>query len=261
MLQRWMVCAIALVSMAATVQGKVVTKDIDYQAGDTQLSGYLAYDDSIPDKAPGVIVVHEWWGNTDYPKMRARQLAELGYVAFAADMYGKGKTTDDPKQAGEWAGQVKKDPDLQRDRFNAALKVLQDQPNVDANKIAAIGYCFGGGVVLNAARANMPLLGVVSFHGDLSTDHPATNPIKPKILVCTGAADAFVPKSQVDAFKAEMTKVGADVKVIEYPGAHHAFTNPDADRHHIDNIKYNAEADKASWEAMKEFFKSIFGGK
>jgi dienelactone hydrolase len=259
MLKRFMIFSIALLSMVAMGRAKIVTKDIDYTAGDTQLSGYLAYDDSITDKAPAVIVVHEWWGNDDYPKMRARQLAELGYVAFAADMYGKGKTTDDPKQAGEWAGQVKKDASLQSARFNAALKVVQDQPNVDTSKIAAIGYCFGGTIVLNAARANDALVGVVSFHGDLSTDHPATDPIKPKILVCTGAADAFVPKAQVDAFKDEMTKAGADSKVIEYPGAHHAFTNPQADSHHMDNIAYNAEADKASWEAMKEFFKQVLG--
>jgi dienelactone hydrolase len=258
MLRHILFC-LAVTLSAAMVRGKVVTKEIDYKAGDTQLSGYLAYDDSITDKAPGVIVVHEWWGNNDYPKMRARQLAELGYVAFAADMYGKGKTTDDPKQAGEWAGEVEKDSDMQRQRFQAALKVLQDQPNVDPNKIAAIGYCFGGTMVLNAARANMPLVGVVSFHGVLSTDHPATDPIKPKILVCTGAADAFVPKSQVDAFKNEMSKVGADAKVIEYPGAHHAFTNPNADSHHMNNVAYNAEADKASWEAMKEFFHQILG--
>lgn len=261
MIHHLFICSIALLSVATVLQAKIITKDIDYTAGDTQMSGYLAYDDSITDKAPGVIVVHEWWGNNDYPKMRARKLAELGYVAFAIDMYGKGKTTDNPKQAGEWSSQVKKEDDVEHHRFAAGLRVLQDQPNVDPNKIAAIGYCLGGGVVLDAARENMPLMGVVSFHGMLATDHPATEPIKPKILVCTGAADAFVPKSQVEGFKSEMQKVSADVKVIEYPGAHHAFTNPKADSYHIDNIKYDPTADQASWEAMKEFLKSVFGAK
>jgi dienelactone hydrolase len=174
-------------------------------------------------------------------------------------MFGKGKTTDDPKQAGEWATAVKKDPQLAKQRFEAGLDVLKKQPNVDTNNIGAIGYCFGGTVVLYAARANEPLKGVVSFHGDLTTPAPATGKIDPKILVCTGAADTFVPPEQIEQFKKEMSDAKADAQVISYPDAHHSFTNPHADEHHIDNIKYNEAADKKSWEDMKAFFSRAFG--
>jgi dienelactone hydrolase len=249
----------AMMIVAGPARAKIITKDIDYSAGDTPLHGVLAYDDQQTGKQPGIIIIHEWWGNDDYPKTRAQDLAKLGYVAFAADMFGKGKVTDDPKQAGEWAGQIKNNPELAKQRFEAGLEQLKSQPNVDPDKIGAIGYCFGGAVVLNAARMNEPLKGVVTFHGDLTTTTPAQQPIQSKILVCTGAADAFVPKSQVDAFEAEMKKVGADAKVISYPNAHHSFTNPNADSHHMDNIKYDATADAQSWQAMKEFFAGLFG--
>jgi dienelactone hydrolase len=205
----------SLIFLGTTARAKIITKDIDYKAGDTQMSGFLAYDDEATGKRPGVIVVQEWWGNNDYPKSRAKQLAELGYVAFAVDMYGKGKTTDDPKEAGKWAGEVKGNPDLEKQRFDAGLDVLKQQSQVDPDKIGAIGYCFGGTMVLDAARRNEPLKGVVSFHGDLSTKHPAPEKISPKILVCTGEADAFVPKTQVEAFKTEMQSAGAEPKIIE----------------------------------------------
>lgn len=243
---------------ASEVRAKIVVEEVDYKAGDTQMMGYLAYDDEKADKLPGVAIVHEWWGNNDYPKSRAQELAKLGYIAFAIDMYGKGKLTDDPKQAGEWAGMVKKDANLERERFTAGLKVLQDQPRVNREKLAAIGYCFGGTMVLDAARRNDPLKGVVSFHGDLSTEHPATGKITPRILVCTGDADAFVPASQLEQFGKEMAKADAAATIVHYPGAQHAFTNPDADKHHLENIKYDADADKRSWEQMRLFFAEIF---
>jgi dienelactone hydrolase len=251
-----LVCIGLLIAFPAPA--KVVLKEIDYKAGDTDMKGFVAYDDAATGKRPGVLVIPEWWGNNDYPKSRAQQLAELGYVAFAADMYGGGKTTDDPKQAGEWAGQFKKDPKLARQRVQAALDTLKQQPNVDPEKLGAIGYCFGGTCVLQMARWNAPVKGVVSFHGDLTPVEPAKAQIKPRVLVCTGEADTFVPQTAVDAFKKEMAAARADSKIITYPDAHHSFTNPNADSHHMDNIKYNADADKKSWEDMKSFFSDIF---
>ena len=194
-------------------------------------------------------------GKQRLSKDALQQLAKLGYVGFAIDMYGKGKTTDDPKQAGEWAGAVKKSAPLAKERFEAGLNILKQQPNVDPDKLAAIGYCFGGSIVLQAARMNEPPKGVVSFHGDLTPIAPASGKIEPKVLVCTGEKDAFVPPAQIETFKKEMP----DAKIVTYPDAHHAFTNPAADSHHIDNIAYNAAADTKSWEDMKAFFGEIFG--
>ncbi len=251
-----MVLAILCFSFAASA--KVVTKEIDYKAGDMEMVGYVAYDDEATDKRPGVLVFPEWWGNNDYSKFRAQELAKLGYVAFAADMFGKGQTTDDPKQAGDWSGQVKKDPQLAKVRLEAALAALKQQPNVDANNLAAIGYCFGGGCAINMARFQEPIKGVVSFHGDLSTTAPAKK-VDAKLLICAGAADPMVPPSAVEAFKKEMTDAGADFKIISYPDAQHAFTNPNADSHHIDGIKYNEAADKKSWEDMKGFLAGVLG--
>jgi dienelactone hydrolase len=244
---------------ASSAMAAIKTRVIDYTQGDTVLEGYLAWDDSTNVKRPVVIVVHEWWGNNDYPHHRAEQLAELGYVGFAIDMYGKGKTTDDPKQAQAWDTDVLGNPTVAQARVQAALETLAKEPIADMNKVAAVGYCFGGHIVLDMARNHDPILGVVAFHGDLSNAHPEqTHDVTAKILVCTGGADAFVPPKAVSAFKDEMTKAGADYKVIEYPGAHHAFTNPAADSHHIDNIKYNPQADKDSWQAMKEFLANLF---
>jgi dienelactone hydrolase len=239
-------------------QAKVVVKEIDYKAGDTDMHGYLTYDDEASGKRPGVLVVHEWWGNNDYSKFRAQELAKLGYVAFALDMYGKGKLTDDPKQAGEWAGAVKKDQDTEISRLSAGLKILTDQPNVDSEKVGAIGYCFGGTMVLDMARNRLPVKAVVSFHGDPTTPRPANGAgYTTRILFCTGEADPFVPKEAVGKFDEEWKTVGAGslVKITSYPNAQHSFTNPGADAHHLDGVKYNAEADKKSWQDMQAFFK------
>jgi dienelactone hydrolase len=240
----------------------VVTVRVEYKQGDTKLSGWLAYDDSVKEVRPGVIVFPEWWGMTDYPKMRATQLAKLGYVALAADMYGDGKTTDDATEAGKLSSAVYADPKMEVARATAALDQLKTSPKVDASRIAAIGYCFGGKVALDLARGGANLTAIVSFHGNLATDHPenASN-IKGKVMVCTGAEDSFVPPAQVAGFEDEMRKAKVDWQVISYGGAHHAFTNPDADRHKIDNISYNAAADRRSWEAMKSLFTEAFAGK
>jgi dienelactone hydrolase len=259
--QTTLLCLITCIWFAipAVARAAIQLKEIEYKAGDQTMQGYLAWDDSTQDKRPGILVIHEFWGNNDYSKMRAQKLAELGYVGFAADMYGKGKVTDDAKQATGWMSEVRKNPDVATQRLEAALKVLKDQPQVDANKIGAIGYCFGGSTVLQAAIQNLDdIKAVASFHGGLGGLNPGSGPIKAKVLVCTGADDAMIPQSQVEKFEKQMKDAGADIKVISYPGAHHSFTNPDADKHHMNNIAYNKEADEKSWQEMKELFASVF---
>lgn len=240
--------------------GDIVKTPIQYRQRDTILEGLLVYDDGAGTPRPGVLVFPEWWGLNAYPKGRAEQLARLGYVAFAADMYGKDVTTDSPAEAGKLSGNVKGDLDLLRGRAQAALAVLAKDPHVDRNRIAAIGYCFGGTVALELARSGADIAGVVSFHGGLDTPRPedAKN-IKGKVLICTGGEDAFVPPAQVEAFEDEMRQGNVNWQVIVYGGAHHAFTNPAADSHHIPNIAYNADADRRSWAAMRAFFDEIFG--
>jgi len=247
---------------AASPEPKIDGKAVEYRVGDMLLKGYLATDTSLKGKRPGVLVVHEWWGLNDYARKRARMLAELGYTALAVDMYGKGRQAGHPEQAGAFAGAVMQHFDVGAARFNAALELLKQQPEVDPTRIAAIGYCFGGGVVLNMARQGADLKGVASFHGSLAAVRPAEKgAIKAKILVLTGADDTMVPTAQVAAFNEEMQAAGADFQVISYPGARHSFTNPDADRIAKEfklPIAYNSTADKASWEELKKFFGEIF---
>jgi dienelactone hydrolase len=248
-----------LICFPGLAVGEIVRIPIDYRQGETNLKGLLVYDNSIQTPRPGVLVFPEWWGLTDYPKHRAEQLAQLGYVALAADMYGDGTATDSAPEATKLDAAVKNDLDLLRARAKAALDVLAKDPHVDPSKIAAIGYCFGGTVALELARSGAPIVGVVSFHGGLDTTRPgdAAN-IKGKILACTGGDDAFVPPKQVQAFEEEMRQGHVDWQIQVYGGAHHAFTNPGADAHHIPNIAYNADADRRSWAAMKGFFEEIF---
>jgi dienelactone hydrolase len=248
-----------LIFVPGFTQGEIVKTPVDYRQADTHLKGLMVYDNSIKGQRPGVLVFPEWWGLNDYPKRRAEQLAQLGYVAFAADMYGDDKTTEDANEAGQMMTVVRGDLDLMRARAQAALDVLSKDPHVDPSRIAAIGYCFGGTVALELARSGAPLVGVVSFHGGLDTTRPydAKN-IKGKILVCTGGEDSFVPPSQVLAFEDEMRQGHVDWQVLVFGGAHHAFTNPAADSHHIPNIAYNADADRRSWNAMKAFFDEVF---
>jgi len=258
---RWISLFLFTVALAfEPVRGEIVKTPVHYRQGDTNLEGLLVYDNSVTTPRPGVVIFPEWWGVTDYPKQRAEQLAQLGYVAFAADMYGDGKTTDDPAEAGKLDKAVMDDLDLLRGRAQAALDVLSKDPHVDPSKIAAIGYCFGGTVALELARSGAAIVGVVSFHGGLSTKNPddAKN-IKGKVLVCTGGDDAFIPPAQVEAFEKEMHDAGVNWQVVVYGGAHHAFTNPKSDERHIPNIAYNADADRRSWAAMKGFFEEIFG--
>jgi dienelactone hydrolase len=252
-----MIALLIIAALVSSASAAIKTEKVDYQADGKAMVGYLAYDDSSSAARPAVLVFPEWWGNDAYAHRRAEELAKLGYVGFAVDMYGQGKTTDDPKQAAEWSTEIKKDPALANKRITAALQCLKSNPHVDQSKLAAIGYCFGGSMALQMARLNMPVKGVVSFHGDLATSTPATK-VTPRVLVCTGSDDAFVPASQVEQFEKEMKDAGAVWKVVTYDGAHHSFTNPDADRHKIPNIQYDEKADKQSWEEMKSFLADLF---
>lgn len=248
--------------LATMTHAAIKTERIEYKSGDTTMRGVLAYDDAAkPDeKRPGVLVCHEWWGCNDYSESRAKQLAELGYVAFALDVYGDGKTTVKPDDASAWLGKVMSDKKTLRERAAAGLKVLAESKRVDASRLAAIGYCMGGTVALELARSGLPhtsdLRAIVCFHtSTIAAESPADNKnIKGEILICHGGADTFVKDDQIENFKKQMTAAGIKYTFEAYPGAVHAFTNPDADKFGIDGVKYNAEADKKSWDAMKALF-------
>ena len=247
---------------ATTAQAAVQGQEVTYRAGETVLKGYLAYDDSIQCKRPGILVVHEWWGHNAYARKRARMLAELGYTALAVDMYGEGKTAGHPKDAGRFSSEVKQNLPLAKTRFLAALELLQQHPTVDSKHAAAIGYCFGGAIVLEMARAGLDLDGVVSFHGSLGTAHPARcGVVKAKVLVLNGADDSFVKPEHIAGFKQEMKAAGVSYRFVNYPGAKHSFTNPDADsfgeRFGLP-LAYHSDADTKSWQAMQEFFNEVF---
>ncbi|MDQ0126512.1 dienelactone hydrolase [Pseudomonas lini] len=261
-----MLFAFFLLAVSGLTQAAIKTQEIPYQSSDgTRLIGYYAYDDAIKGQRPGVVVVHEWWGLNDYIKRRARELAGLGYSALAIDMYGDGKNTEHPKDAMAFMEAALKDSAAASARFKAGLDLLKKQTQTDPQKIAAIGYCFGGAVVLNAARQGVPLAGVVSFHGALATRTPATpGSVKAKVLVEHGALDSMVTQDNVAAFKAEMDKAGADYQFVSLEGARHGFSNPEADRlghgdHGGPDIGYSKAADEKSWADMQAFFKKIFG--
>ena len=243
---------------------KIVETAVEYSAQGVVMKGYLAYDENVKGKRAGVLVVPEWWGLNDYARRRARMLAELGYTALAVDMYGEGKVVMTPDEAGKLSSGAMKDFDVAKARFLAAVDFLKGQATVDPNRIAAIGYCFGGGVVLNMARQGVDLKGVVSFHGSLPAVKPAqAGSVRAKILVLTGGADKFVPPEQVEAFKKEMNSAGADFRVVSYPGVLHSFTNPDATelgKKFSMPIAYNAKADKDSWGEMKGFLSTVLKG-
>jgi dienelactone hydrolase len=240
-------------------QAEIKTEVVDYKQGNTALQGFLAWDDSIPGKRPGVLVVHEWWGHNQHARNQAERLAKAGYVGFALDMFGKGKLATHPKDAQAFTAEATANPKVERARFDAALALLKKRTQVNPSKIAAIGYCFGGGVVLDMARLGEPLAAVVTLHGALSSKLTAKKPIKARILVLAGADDPMVGKAQVDAFKKEMTDSGSNFKVVEYPGAKHAFTNPDADKTGVPGLEYNPKADQQSWDEVVLFFKQVFG--
>jgi dienelactone hydrolase len=250
---------LVLFLMTTAQAQQIKTQLVEYKEGQTTLQGYLAYDPALKGKRPTVLVVHEWTGINDYTKKRCDQLAKMGYVAFAADIYGKGVRPASPEAAGAEAGKYKGNIPLLRARVNAALEHVRKMSNVDAKKIAAIGYCFGGTTVLELARSGADIAGVVSFHGGLGTPNLAdAQNIKAKVLVAHGAIDPYVSKAELDGFMKEMNDAKVDYQFIAYSGAVHAFTNPDAGNDISKGAAYNAAADRRSWEAMKQFFAEIF---
>ena len=250
---------VALVASAATASAEIKTKVVDYAVGGTALQGFIAWDDASAAKRPGVVVVHEWWGHNEHARNSARRLAEAGYVGFALDMYGKGKLAAHPDDAMKFMTEATKDPAALGARFNAALAELKKDPHVDPSRVGAIGYCFGGTVVIGQARLGADLKVVASFHGGLGGLPPVKpGAVKARVLVYTGAADPMIPADQVEAFRKEMAAAGAKVDIVSYPGAKHGFTNPDAGSFGMDALAYDAAADKASWAAMLEAFKEVF---
>jgi len=238
------------------------TQTLEYTAGGTRMKGFLACPRGAKE-LPGVLVAPEWWGQDDYIRGRARQLAELGYAALALDMYGEGKTAEHPSDAQQFSSAVMENVETAKSRFLAAADVLKSHETVDESDIAAIGYCFGGGVVLHMARLVVDIDGVVSFHGSLGTRTPAEEgAVKAAILVCHGEDDPFVPPDAVHAFMEEMQEADADYKFIAYPGARHSFTSPGADEKAeefgMNGLGYDQDADEESWAEMQRFFHKIF---
>jgi len=253
-----------VLGMASVVasEPQVLGTTVEYNAQGVVMKGYLAYDENVTGRRPGVLVVHEWWGLNDYARKRARMLAELGYTALAVDMYGDGKVAMHPDDATKFSSALMGNFDVAKERFISAMDFLRQQPTVDPERIAAIGYCFGGGVVLNMARQGLDLKGVASFHGGLTAIRSAQpGSVKAKILVLHGADDKFTTPEQIEAFKQEMKSAGVDFQFISYPAAMHSFTNPDADalgKQFNLPLAYNASADKKSWEDLKIFLNTIF---
>lgn len=252
-----MILALFLLSLPAFAE--VQSRAVEYLDDDVPLTGYLYWDDAVQGKRPGVLVVHEWWGLNDYAKKRARMLAELGYVAFAADMYGNGQVTGTPGQAKEWMQEVTADVEGWRARARLGLQQLAASGLVAEGKLAAIGYCFGGATVLQMAYDNAPVKGVVSFHGALPAAPEASwGKIDPSILVLHGQADTFVAPEVVTNFRNKLDASGADWEMNTYGGARHGFTNPDAARAGIENLAYDPAADRRSWSRMQAFFAEMF---
>ena len=238
------------------------TKSVSLMADGKELLGHLAWDTEIEGERPGVLVFPEWWGLNDYIKKRTEQVASLGYFAMGVDMYGNGKTADHPEEAGSLMNGVLGDLDLLKSRVEAAYQALRNEELADSNRMGAIGYCFGGALVLNMARFGMDLQGVVSFHGALdSMQKPGPGEVKAKILVCHGAADQFIPDEAIVNFKKEMEEASADFEFVDYQGALHGFTNPAADeRGKAFNLPlaYDEKADLQSWQAMESHFEKVF---
>ncbi len=253
-----------IISLAACLSfsgamAEVRSAAVAYKDGDENLTGYLYWNDAVEGKRPGVLVVHEWWGLNEYAKSRAQQLAELGYVAFAVDMYGGNRVTSHPKQAGEWMKATVSNLDNWRRRAQTGLAKLRSLSMTDNRRLAAIGYCFGGATVMQLAYAGADLDAVVSFHGSLPlpNGNEAQN-ISGRVVIEHGNDDAFVPPERVEAFKAAMNDAGVNLVFNGYDGVVHGFTNPDAGRFGIDNLRYDEAADEASWRSMLQTFNAVF---
>ncbi len=252
-----MCVAMALLMFTPAVHAAVRTQEVEYLDGETRLKGYVAWDDAVEGKRPGVLVVHEWWGLNDYAQRRARMLAEQGYVAFALDMYGQGKVTQHPKEAGQWAATIRENSEAWRRRARAGFEALRARPEVDADRCAAIGYCFGGATTMQMAYAGLPVRGVVSFHGSLPVATEAEAKLVKqngvRVLVCHGSSDSFIPKPRVQEFMEALDKGGVDYQFIHYSNALHGFTNPDAGKYGVPGLAHQPEADRRSWASTLDF--------
>ncbi len=262
-MRSWLVSfggVLLVMALTPTAEAKVHTQDINFKVGEKNFSGYVAWDDAVAGTRPGVLVIPDWMGLGDFPKKKAEELASMGYVALAADMYGVGKTPRSTQEASALSGALKADPVELRARVDAAFETLRSQKLVDPQRTAAIGFCFGGTTVLELARSGAPVSGVVSFHGGLTTKNPAEpKAIRAKVLVLHGADDPFAPPADVQAFENEMRAAGADWQLVAYGGAVHGFTNPAAGSDNSKGVAYNEKAARRSWEAMKAFFLELWG--
>jgi len=250
-----------LIFSTGTALAKVVSQPLSYMHDGVPLEGYLAYDDAVSGKAPGILVVHEWWGLNDYVRSRAEELARMGYVAFALDMYGKGKSTEHPDQAAAWMKEINANMDQWLKRAMAGLQILKKQPQVDTARLAAIGYCFGGATVQVLAYGGADLKGVVSFHGSLiPPSAEQAGRARAKILICHGAQDPMNVPETLTTYANAMNASSIDWQLIVYGGTRHSFTNPDADKRGMDALAYNPSADKRSWQHMTYFFNEVLSG-
>jgi dienelactone hydrolase len=256
--------ALLALSFGIPAHAAIKEEPVTYKDGETTMKGFIVYDDAAKGKRPGIVMVHEWWGITKHVHNEARKFAQQGYTAFIADMYGDAKTADNPKDAGALSGGVMKNPKAMESRFNAARDNLAKHASVDASKIGAVGYCFGGAVVINMARAGADLAGVAGFHASLGLNTPPPSTVKAKVLVLNGADDPFVKPEQYATLKKEMEAAKADYRVVEYPGAVHAFTNPEATalgKKFNLPLRYDPKADKESKAEAAKFFAGVFGKK
>jgi dienelactone hydrolase len=251
---------VLLAILGATAQAAVQSKKVTYKVGELRCEGFLAWDDAISGKRPGVLLVHEWWGLNDYARRRAEQLAGLGYVAFACDMYGEGKTTSHPQEAGQFAAAVRANVQEWQRRATVALETLKQQPQCDPERLAAIGYCFGGSTALQLVYTGADLDAVVTFHAALPTPTAEqARQIKAHVQVHHGADDSFIPEESIKKFRDTLTAAGVKHEFVSYPGARHSFTVPEADKVGIDGLRYNKQADEQSWEAMVKLFRERLG--
>ena len=255
-----LILAVFVFGFAAPAFAALKHKTVEYKVDGKTFQGYLVWDDAVTGKRPGIVVYPEWWGINDYSKKRADMLAELGYVAFAADPYGDGKSTNKPEESGAWAGALRKDTKEWSARSMAAIKVLQDDPSVDADKLGAIGYCFGGSTCLLMAYSGAPLKAIASFHGGMvvPTESQAAA-VKTKILSLTGADDTGITAEKIQEVRSKLEANKVDSRFVVYPGVMHSFTNPTADSHGMKNMKYDEHADKESWSEMRKLFTATFG--
>ena len=257
---RRLMIGLTLMLLAASAEAAVQTKTVSYKHGDLECKGFLAWDDAVPGKRPGVLVVHEWWGLDEYARSRAQQLAKLGYVAFACDMYGNGKVAEHPDDARKMAGVVRMNIDDWRKRAQVSLEVLKAQPQCDNNKLAAIGYCFGGSTALQLAYSGADLKAVATFHAALPTPTAdEAKAVKARVLICHGGADTFIPEAAIKSFRESLDNAGAKHEFASYPGVVHSFTVPGADARNLPGMKYDKQADEDSWSRMTKLFAEQFG--